>query len=184
VKRTLRPFLVLLTLLVSASAWWLQRSRPVRPIAEVSAAAVGETRYEASKWNGWYRPGSNKCNQAVADWIEASGRPRPHVPGHFGVVPRDPSAHEWADPRVAIAGWSAPLPRERAVAGDVIAQAHGPVFGHVGVVVGPGRTVSAYGEVQPPGLVLENDWGFRTSPGANGEGAKDAAPVVRHPLSE
>jgi len=70
------------------------------------------------------------------------------------------------------------------VAGDVIAQAHGPVFGHVGVVVGPGRTVSAYGEVQPPGLVLENDWGFRTSPGANGEGAKDAAPVVRHPLSE
>ena len=183
-KRPIRPLLVLLTLVVSAWVWWLHRPRPLRPIALVAGEAIGQARYEAAKWNGWYRPGSNKCNQAVADWIEASGRARPHVPGHFGVVPRDPSAHEWADPRMAMAGWSAPLPREEARAGDVIAQAHGPVYGHVGIVVASGRTVSAYGEAQPPGLVLENDWGFRTSPGANGEGANDAAPVVRHWLGQ
>lgn len=176
--------LIVIIVLALAGLSWVNRPRPLRPIAAVAGAAAGETRYEAATWNGWYRPGSNKCNQAVADWIEASGRPRPHVPGHLGVVPRDPSAHEWADPRVAIAGWSAPLPREQAVAGDVIAQAHGKVYGHVGIVVAPGRTVSAYGEAQPAGLVVENDWGFRTAPGANGEGANDAAPVVRHRLGQ
>ena len=151
-------------------------------LAQVALSHLGDTNYEASKWNGWYRPGSNKCNQAVADWIVASGRPRPSVPGHFGLIPRDPSAHEWADPQVNIRGWSAPFSRALAQPGDVIAQEHGPVYAHVGVVVLPGKTVSAYGEVQPQGLVLENDWGFRTAPGANGEGATDPEPVVRRPL--
>ena len=172
--------LVGLTLLVSVG-WWMENRRvdTVRPLAEVAAGSVGETKYEAAKWNGWYRPGSNKCNQAVADWIVASGHPRPKVPGHFGWVPRDPSAHEWADPRVEIGGWSRPMARELALPGDVIAQAHGPVYGHVGVVVAARRTVLAYGEMTPAGLVVENDWGFRTGRGENGEGPADAAPVVR-----
>ena len=153
-----------------------------RPLAEVALSHLGDTRYEARKWNGWYRPGSNKCNQAVADWIVASGHPRPRVPGHFGVIPRDPSAHEWADPKVSISGWSSPMPRTEARPGDVIAQGHGPVFAHVGVVVAPGQTVSAYGESNPQGVVSRNDWGFRTAPGANGEGSSDPPPVVRRML--
>lgn len=151
-----------------------------RPLAEIALAHLGDTTYLASKWNGWYRPGSNKCNQAVADWIVASGHPRPSVPGHFGLIPRDPSAHEWADPLVQIRGWSVPFSREQAQPGDIIAQQHGPTYGHVGVVVGDGSTVSAYGEVQPQGLVLKNDWGFRIAPGANGEASTDPPPVVRH----
>lgn len=161
--------------------WWLQNHRQSSPrsLAEVALSHQGDTRYEAARWNGWYRPGSNKCNQAVADWIVASGHPRPHVPGHFGIIPRDPNAHEWADPHVTIPGWSAPFPRDQSQPGDIIAQWHGPVFGHVGVVVGIRQTISAYGEVQPPGLVLENDWRFRTAPGANGEGSADPPPIVR-----
>ena len=64
-------------------------------------------------------------------------------------------------------------------AGDVIAQQHGPVYGHVGIVVEQGSTVSAYGDVQPQGLVLKNDWGFRTGAVANGESGVDPAPTVR-----
>lgn len=156
----------------------IQSSRS-ETLAEIALQHQGDTSYEASKWNGWYRPGSNKCNKAVADWIVDSGQPRPFVRGHFGLIPRDPSAHEWADPKVKMKGWSAPMPRTEALPGDVIAQEHGPVYGHVGIVVAKGNTVSAYGEVQPPGLVLKNDWGFRTSPGANGESGSDPAPVVR-----
>lgn len=120
-------------------------------LAQIALRHEGDTAYEAAKWNGWYRPGSNKCNKAVADWIVDSGRPRPLVRGHFGLIPRDPSAHEWADPKIAIKGWSAPMPLAEAMPGDVIAQEHGPVYGHVGIVVGQGSTVSAYGEVLPPG---------------------------------
>ena len=148
-------------------------------LAEIAIRHEGDAAYEASKWNGWYRPGSNKCNKAVADWIVASGHPRPSVAGHLGLIPRDPSAHEWADPKIEIVGWSAPLPVGEALPGDVIAQQHGPIYGHVGIVVGQRRTVSAYGEVRPQGLVLQNDWGFRTVSGGNGESRTDPAPVVR-----
>ena len=162
---------------------WLRHSHlPITSIAPIALNHRGDTHYLASRWNGWYRPGSNKCNQAVADWIQASGRPRPHVPGHFGVIPRDPSAHERADPRVTIPDWSAPFARELARPGDVIAQQHGRIYAHVGIVVAPGRTVSAYGDTAPQGLVLENNWGFRTAPGANGESATDPPPVVRRSL--
>jgi hypothetical protein len=153
---------VALALLVAAN----HRPANAMSLAEVALSHEGDTAYEAAKWNGWYRPGSNKCNKAVADWIATSGHPRPFVRGHFGLIPRDPSAHEWADPRVTIAGWSAPMPLADAQPGDVIAQQHGPVYGHVGIVAGPGMTVSAYGEVRPQGLVLKNDWGFRTAPEA------------------
>jgi hypothetical protein len=154
-------------------------------LAEIALRHQGDTAYEATKWNGWYRPGSNKCNKAVADWIVESGHPRPFVRGHFGLIPRDPSAHEWADPKIVIKGWSTPMPRAVAMPGavampdDVISQEHGPVYGHVGIVAEQGSTVSAYGDVQPKGLVLKNDWGFRTGAGANGESGVDPAPTVR-----
>ena len=77
---------------------------------------------------------------------------------------------------------SAPFARELARPGDVIAQQHGRIYAHVGIVVAPGRTVSAYGDTAPQGLVLENNWGFRTAPGANGESATDPPPVVRRSL--
>jgi hypothetical protein len=177
-----RIFVGLMVLLAAATVILLvRRSAPTAAgtLAEIALRHQGDTAYEAAKWNGWYRPGSNKCNKAVADWIVDSGRPRPFVYGHFGLVPRDPSAHEWADPKIAIKGWSSPMPRAIAMPGDVIAQEHGPVYGHVGIVVGQGSTVSAYGEVQPQGLVLRNDWGFRTGAGANGESGVDPAPTVR-----
>ncbi len=181
-----KSLLLVLLLLALILALWPLAHRSHHPLQSISQIALnhrGDTTYLASRWNGWYRPGSNKCNQAVADWIQASGRPRPHVPGHFGLIPRDPSAHEWADPHVIIPGWSAPMPRDQAHPGDVIAQQHGPVYAHVGIVVGPRQTVSAYGETTPQGLVLLNDWGFRTAPGANGESASDPPPVVRRSLA-
>ncbi len=178
-KGSLYLCIALAALAALAFAMRMRRSSSEGTLAEIAIRHEGDTAYEASKWNGWYRPGSNKCNKAVADWIVASGHPRPSVPGHFGLIPRDPSAHEWADPKISIAGWSAPMPLAEAQPSDVIAQEHGPVYGHVGVVVRKGRTVSAYGEVRPQGLVLENDWGFRTEAGANGESGGDPAPVVR-----
>lgn len=184
----MRKFLLLtLPFLALLFALWPLAHRPHHPlqsIAQIALSQRGDTTYLASRWNGWYRPGSNKCNQAVADWIQNSGRPRPHVPGHFGLIPRDPSAHEWADPGVTIPGWSAPMPLDQAQPGDVIAQQHGPIYAHVGIVVGPRQTVSAYGEVSPQGLVLLNDWGFRTAPGANGEATSDPAPVIRRSLAD
>jgi hypothetical protein len=75
-------------------------------------------------------------------------------------------------------GWSSPMPVCQAKPGDVIAQAHGPSYGHSGVVVGPGETVSVNSTTNPAGIVTRNNWGFRPR-GANGEGPNDPAPVVR-----
>jgi cell wall-associated NlpC family hydrolase len=71
------------------------------------------------------------------------------------------------------------MPITQAQPGDIIAQQHGPIYGHVGIVVAPGQTASAYGESNPQGLVLINDWGFRRTPNANGESTTDPAPVIR-----
>lgn len=40
-------------------------------------------------------------------------------------------------------------------------------------------TVSVNSTTNPPGMVTENNWGFRGR-GGNGEGPNDPAPVVRH----
>ncbi|MBB5055857.1 hypothetical protein HDF16_000526 [Granulicella aggregans] len=177
----------ILVLLVTAGTvvlMWKHAPTNAETLAVIALRHQGDTAYEAAKWNGWYRPGSNKCNKAVADWIVDSGHPRPFVRGHFGLIPRDPSAHEWADPKINIKGWSAPMQRTEALPGDVIAQEHGPIYGHGGIVVGQGSTVSAYGDVQPQGLVLQDDWGFRTGAGANGESGVDPAPTVRRYIEE
>jgi RHS repeat-associated protein len=155
-------------------------------IVEVANSQVGSTAYLVSRANGDYGPGTDKCNKLVADTIEKSGAPRPQVNYTgwkrwlsvlFGIT-RDPTAHEWADPGVKISGWSSPLPLSRAQPGAVIAQEHGSTWGHVGIVVGPGQTVSANTAVRPAGLVTLNNWGFRPA-GQNGDGPHDPAPVVR-----
>jgi RHS repeat-associated protein len=155
-------------------------------IAAAANGKVGSTDYRVDKANGDYKAGSDKCNKVAADSIEEAGLPRPRV--HYkntgglkgwlkSFFTRDPDSNEWADSNVKIAGWSLPLPVTQAQPGDVIAQAHGE-FGHTGIVVAPGLTVSANTAVSPPGLVTRNDWGFRPS-GGNGESPNDPPPVVR-----
>lgn len=131
-----------------------------------------------------YAAGKDKCNELAADAVQESGRPRPQVPksgilGWLGFK-RDPTSHEWADPTVHIPGWTDPKPLSQAKPGDVIAQQHNQQgsWGHVGIVVAPGTTVSVNSTTKPAGLVTRNDWGFRPR-GQNGEGPKDPAPVVR-----
>ena len=153
-------------------------------IAAVARSKVGSEDYLQSNANDNYAAGTNKCNKLPADVVEESGLPRPRVPrsgllGWLGFT-RDATANEWADPSVKIPGWSSPHSVDLAQEGDVIAQQHnsdGP-WGHVGIVVGPGQTVSVNSSVQPAGLVSNNDWGFRP-PLLNGEAATDPPPVVR-----
>ncbi len=155
-----------------------------KEIVQAAVAAVGSKAYLQDKAKGDYLAGSNKCNEFVADTVEKSGRPRPQVPksGILGLLgfKRDPTSHEWADPKVKIPGWSGTKPLGQAHPGDVIAQEHnslGP-YGHVGIVVGPSSTVSVNSATNPKGIVTSNDWGFRGT-GSNGETSTDPAPVVR-----
>jgi RHS repeat-associated protein len=166
-----------------------QQTAQNQSIAGVAGNKVGSPDYLVANAKGKYGPGSDKCNELVADTIEESGKPRPQVPytGWKGILSalfglsRDPDAHEWADPKVNIPGWSSPKPLSEARAGDVIAQGHGPRWGHSGIVVGPGTTVSVDTTTigHPAGTVTRSNWGFRAAPG-NGEGPGDRAPVVRH----
>ncbi len=158
-------------------------------VADIANSKVGSTDYLQSQASGKYPAGANKCNKLPADAIEASGLPRPQVSktgiigwieGLLGGGKRDPTAHEWADPKISIPGWSSPMPVSGARAGDVIAQQHGD-WGHVGVVAAPGQTVSVNSAVNPAGSVTRNDWGFRSAP-YNGESSRDPAPVIRRYL--
>jgi len=140
--------------------------------------------YLESKSKDGYPAGKDKCNELAADAVQKAGLPRPQVPksgilGWLGFK-RDPTSHEWADPNVHIPGWSDTKPLSQATRGDVIAQQHNQhgSWGHVGIVVGPGRTASVNSTTNPPGLVTVNSWGFRPT-GQNGEGPHDPAPVVR-----
>lgn len=160
-----------------------------KDIAAKALELVGSKDYLKAEAAGHYPKNSNKCNKLPADVIEKSTGTRPSVPkgglqGSLGLT-RDPTAHEWADPNVKIKGWSEPRPISEARPGDVIAQQHnkdGP-WGHVGVVAGPGQTVSVNSAVQPEGQVTNNNWGFRPAPN-NGESATDLPPIVRHYTGE
>jgi RHS repeat-associated protein len=150
-------------------------------IVAVAQNKVNSQDYLEAKMKDGYPAGADKCNQLVADTIQASGLPRPRAPkwgilGWLGFT-RDPLSHEWADPNVHISGWSDPKPLAEAQPGDVIAQAHGN-WGHVGIVVEPGLTVSVNSKTDPKGIVTRNPWGFRPR-GQNGESSSDPAPVVR-----
>ena len=115
--------------------------------------------------------GSNKCNEFVSDTVTRAGGPTPVVLG----TDKIPTASQFADPNVKIAGFSGPQPLSEAKPGDIIAQAHGTgengnAEGHAGIVVAaptadsPGQTASA--NANKGGQVTVNDWGFR-SPTAN-----------------
>jgi len=119
-----------------------------------------------------FRFGSDKTNQFVGDTIAEQSGKRPEVNGKM------PTAHQWADPKVKISGWSSPKPLSDARPGAVIAQEHGNKWGHVGIVVGPGQTVSA--DAYESGAIVQNNWGFRPA-GQNGGSATDPPPVVRLP---
>ena len=190
-----------------------QESERGREMIAQSAEYFAKNSQTQQRW--LETPTENKCNLGTADWIDWSGVPRPQVPyaendktktqtrsertkeGLNNAIGRTrlPTAHEWADPNVQIAGWSQPLPLSQARRGDVVAQEHnqtGP-WGHVGVVVHapqyqppagmagpyiPAQVVSVSSLTKPPGLVTTTDWGFR-GPGNNGEIPTDPPPVVR-----
>jgi RHS repeat-associated protein len=177
-----------------ASALTTQAEQAAQKAAQQQAAreriarAAGNLKrnkaYEKRKRKGSYKEGSDKCNELPADVIEQAGLQRPRVRrkdfwGWLGFT-RDPTSHEWADPTVNIPGWSAPKPVSEAQRGDVIAQEHNEKgdWGHVGIVIWPGSTVSVNSLTHPEGIVTENDWGFRPA-GQNGEVPTDPPPVAR-----
>jgi hypothetical protein len=166
-------------------------------IAAAAKAQNGSTSYNINGTNvsnmQIFKPGSDKCNEFVADTVKSADGTRPVVDGTGKI----PTAAQFADPNVKITGLSSPEPLANAKPGDVIAQDHGPgktgnEEGHVGIVTAlphdgqPGQTASANANVG--GRVTVNDWGFRspTASPNNGErnGASSPAPVVRHPLGD
>jgi RHS repeat-associated protein len=126
-----------------------------------------------------FHSGQDKCNQYVGDTLAEAGKTRPEITDANGNT-RMPNAHELADPSVHIPGLSDTKPLSEAQPGDVIAQQHGDVYGHTGIVVGPGQTSSANATGSYGGQITVNDWGFRPA-GGNGESGRDPAPVVRTP---
>ncbi len=100
-----------------------------------------------------FKPGSDKCNQYVGDTLAEAGKTRPEIKDKDGNT-RMPSAHELADPSVHIPGLSDTKPLSEGTAGDVIAQEHGDVYGHAGIVVGPGRVAHSF-------AFSANEWGTK-----------------------
>jgi len=122
---------------------------------------VGSGAWSESANKPPYPPGTNKCNLFVYEVLNAAGTPVPMKIRfswrNFGNVSYPPLAGQWADPDVTIPGWEVvqnPLP------GDVAAQkiSYSDASGHVGIVTGPGKTVSASSDT---GTIVENNWGFR-----------------------
>ena len=178
------------SLTVSASTT-IQVQAQQQSVASVAKGAYENDHgyYAQNQSNGAY-PAGVKCNEFVSDAIQKSGMARPKVRygglrGLLGMT-RDPTAAEWANPSVAIPGWSKPMPVSAAAPGDVIAQQHGEHGGHAGIVVegdyGGLYTVSVSSRTQVPGTLVMNSWGFQAS--GNGEGPGDSAPVVRQPVAD
>ena len=157
--------------------------------------SAGTDRYDVKNTvtsNGQvFKSGSDKCNLYISETVKNSTGEHTTVDGTGNI----PTAAQFADPHVKIAGLSAPEPMANAKPGDVIAQDHGPgktgnEEGHAGIIVSlphdgqPGQTASANDHVG--GRVTINDWGFRSPTAANNNGerhgADSPAPVVRHPL--
>ncbi|KAL3860170.1 hypothetical protein ACJMK2_010328 [Sinanodonta woodiana] len=98
---------------------------------------------------------TNKCNIFVADVLKEESCPAPNR-WFWRYSPI--GAEEWANPN----SWYLSMSRcwERCnnpVKGDVIATG-----GHVGIVSGNRKTTSASAAASPAGLIVENDWGFRS----------------------
>jgi len=164
--------------------------------AQVKGLSVAQTAQSHNGSNDWaintnnssgkdvghpqdFHSGQDKCNQFVGDTLAEAGKTRPEITDSNGNT-RMPNAHELADPSVHIPGLSDTKPLSEAQPGDVIAQQHGDVYGHTGIVVGPGETASANATGSYGGQITVNSWGFRPA-GQNGESGSDPAPVVRTP---
>ena len=91
-----------------------------------------------------------------------------------------PSSHELADPKAQVSGATKPMPLERGMSGDLIAQQHNSEgeYGHAGIIVGRDTVVSVSSKSEPAGIVGINNWGFRAR-GENGEARNDPPPVAR-----
>ena len=173
----------------SALGWYTHTTWQPALMAQQNAASAaanqeGSATYEYKNRKGNFGPGTNKCNEFVADTLASAGVPVPRVPkggilGWFGAT-RAPTAKEWAT--MSFAGWSAPDSVANARPGDVIAVGHNyDAEGHVGIVVSPGWTASANANTSPAGIITVNNWGFRPA-GQNQEGGTSV--VVRHYLGD
>ncbi|KAK3610402.1 hypothetical protein CHS0354_008690 [Potamilus streckersoni] len=112
----------------------------------------------SEKWlySGSHQTGANtnKCNIFVADILKEEGCPAPNRRRSYSPI----GAYEWANSNSVFLGRSPCWERcNSPEKGDVIA-----TDGHVGIVSGYQRTTSASAAAYPPGLIVENDWGFRS----------------------
>lgn len=127
-------------------------------IVWIARSYIGSGNWKYSVEKDEFKANTNKCNKFVYDvMVDAKVKPPPTV-SRWAVLKRPPTAGEWADPNVAIQGWQVVRTPEP---GDVVAEAHqyADATGHVGIVVGTNKTVSASALVG--GVIVENDWGFR-----------------------
>ena len=103
--------------------------------------------------NSGFNSGTYKCNLFVDTQYESSGYNLPNISGSlwsqlFGKNP--PGAANLSDPNYEVPGW--PVLYGPPAPGGLVASG-----GHVGIVTGDGKTISA----TPTGK-KENDWGVRS----------------------
>ncbi len=131
-------------------------------MVSIAWSHLGSLDWEYGRYRSWTFPkNSNKCNLFVAEVANAAGA---IVPMNFHTTWRfayPPLAREWADPKVAIPGWkvvSTPQP------GDIVAEQidydDGAASGHVGIVLGPGQTISTDDLNGLTGKITSNHFGF------------------------
>lgn len=133
--------------------------------------------------------GDNKCNQFLHDGVKATTGDNLAIAGvrswlstirHLFEGARMLSSHELADPKAQVSGATKPMPLERGMSGDLIAQQHNSEgeYAHAGIIVGRDTVVSVSSRSDPAGIVGINNWGFRPR-GENGEARNDRPPVIR-----
>ncbi|KAL3860173.1 hypothetical protein ACJMK2_010331 [Sinanodonta woodiana] len=97
---------------------------------------------------------TNKCNIFVADVLKEENCHAPNRYWWYSPI----GAREWGNSNSAYLSNSRCWERcYNPVKGDVIATG-----GHVGIVSGDRKTTSASAAASPAGLIVENDWGFRS----------------------
>jgi hypothetical protein len=135
-------------------------------IAEVAKTKVSSLDWDYAKDKDNFPAGVNKCNKFVYDVLREAGA-SPGTPNGSQIRRLlgdgyPPTAAQWANPNFNIPNWRVLQPGESPEPGDVVAQKidYDDATGHVGIVVGPGQTVSQASD--PIEIVVQNDWGFRT----------------------
>lgn len=108
---------------------------------------------DRSDVNKGFKEGTYKYNLFADSQYEAAGYHLPNIGGSLmarmvGMNP--PGAQNLSNPNYSVPGW--PVVQGPAQAGGLIAYQ-----GHVGIVTGEGRSISA-----SPSGVVENDWGFHS----------------------